>query len=124
MTHNQRVLQLLSDGQPHTHHELYALQVVAHSRISDLRKQGKNIVQWAATENGERVYVYQLVALPEPAVPGDAVAHPGTPGPAAAGSGSATDDGAPAHNPLPGTDPDAEREVFVHPGQLTLGEAA
>lgn len=46
MTHNERVLQLLSDGEPHSHHELYDLRVVAHSRVSSLRKQGHVIEHW------------------------------------------------------------------------------
>lgn len=46
MTHNERVLQLLSDGKPHSHHELYALHVIGHSRISDLRKRGHEITCW------------------------------------------------------------------------------
>ncbi len=57
MTHNERVLALLSDGQPHTHHELYQLHVIAHSRVADLRKQGHNIVQWREGDN----YVYRLL---------------------------------------------------------------
>ncbi len=56
-THNERVLRLLSDGQPHTHHELYQLHVIAHSRVADLRKQGHRIVQWRDGDN----YVYRLV---------------------------------------------------------------
>lgn len=43
MTHNERVLNLLADGAWHTHHELYGLHVVAHSRVSDLRKRGHRI---------------------------------------------------------------------------------
>ena len=69
MTHNARVLALLSDGKPHTHHELYALGVVAHSRVSDLRKrlrlQGRDIAHWRARDGGETVSVYQLVSLSE-----------------------------------------------------------
>ncbi len=57
MTHNERVLRLLSDRQPHTHHELYQLHVIAHSRVADLRKQGHNIVQWRDGDN----YLYRLV---------------------------------------------------------------
>jgi len=38
VTHKQRVLDLLKDGRPHSHHELYGLGCVAHSRISDLRR--------------------------------------------------------------------------------------
>lgn len=56
-THNEKVLALLSDGQPHSHHELYALHVIAHSRVSDLRKQGHRIAQW----RHEDLYLYQLV---------------------------------------------------------------
>ncbi len=58
MTHNERVLRLLSDGQPHTHHELYQLHVIAHSRVADLRKQGHNIVQWRDGDN----YLYRLLS--------------------------------------------------------------
>ncbi len=57
MTHNARVLALLSDGLPHTHHELYQLHVIAHSRVADLRKQGHRIEQWRDGDN----YVYRLV---------------------------------------------------------------
>lgn len=56
MTHKQAVLQLLSDRKPHSHHELYGLGCVAHSRISDLRRDGYRIDQWR--EDG--VYLYQL----------------------------------------------------------------
>jgi hypothetical protein len=66
VTHNQRVLNLLSDGKPHTHHEIYALNVIAHSRIADLRRQGYTIPSWTYTENGKRVYLYQLLAKPKP----------------------------------------------------------
>lgn len=57
-THNERVLQLLSDGKPHTHTELYGLHVIAHSRISDLRKKGHKIISW---REGDQ-YLYELVA--------------------------------------------------------------
>ncbi len=60
-THCERVLTLLSDGQPHTHHELYDLRVIAHSRVSDLRKRGHRIACWDDTEGGEIVYIYQLI---------------------------------------------------------------
>lgn len=56
MTHNERVLELLRDGQPHSHHELYALGVIAHSRVSDLRRRGYAIQQW---RDGE-LYLYRL----------------------------------------------------------------
>ena len=48
MTHNERVLDLLSDGEPHSHHELYDLRVVAHSRVAALRSQGHTIECWRA----------------------------------------------------------------------------
>lgn len=56
MTHKQRVLQLLSDNEPHSHMELYRLGVMAHSRVADLRKEGYEIKCWA--EGGQ--YLYQL----------------------------------------------------------------
>lgn len=56
MTHKQAVLKLLSDHKPHSHHELYALGCVAHSRISDLRRDGHKIRRWQ--EDG--LYLYQL----------------------------------------------------------------
>lgn len=66
MTHKQKVLRLLSDRQPHTHHELYQLGCVAHSRISDLRRDGHKINKWREGD----LYLYQLVgSLNEPDVP-------------------------------------------------------
>ena len=56
MTHNERVLALLSDGKPHTHHEIYGLFVIGHSRISDLRKRGHVIESWRDGDD----YLYQL----------------------------------------------------------------
>ena len=56
MTHNERVLRLLSDGQPHSHRELYGLYVIAHSRVSDLRKRGHVIESWRDGDD----YMYQL----------------------------------------------------------------
>lgn len=58
MTHCERVLQLLSDHKPHTHHELYALRVIGHSRIADLRRQGHVIAVWREGEN----YLYRLLS--------------------------------------------------------------
>lgn len=67
MTHNERVLQLLADRKPHTHHEIYGLHVVGHSRVSDLRKQGHEIAQWRVGDD----YLYQLIDLgTEPALTG------------------------------------------------------
>lgn len=61
MTHKQRVLDLLADGRPHTHHELYALHVIGHSRIADLRRDGHMIEQWRDGED----YLYRLVSRVE-----------------------------------------------------------
>lgn len=58
MTHNERVLNLLKDHKPHTHHELYALRVIGHSRIADLRRQGHVIAVWREGDN----YLYRLLS--------------------------------------------------------------
>ena len=65
MTHAEKVLALLSDGKPHTHHEGYALGVILHSRVSDLRRAGHTIDHWRETVNGETVSVYRLRGLDE-----------------------------------------------------------
>jgi hypothetical protein len=54
VTHCDRVYDLLSDGKPHTHHEGYALGVILHSRISDLRRRGIEIRHWR--EHGTSFY--------------------------------------------------------------------
>jgi dipeptidyl aminopeptidase/acylaminoacyl peptidase len=59
MTHKQKVLALLSDHKPHSHHELYQLGCVAHSRISDLRKDGHLINSWREGD----LYLYRLADL-------------------------------------------------------------
>lgn len=59
-THCERVLELLRDGKPHSHLELYALGTVAHSRISDLRRKGCQIEQWREGD----LYLYQLRSEP------------------------------------------------------------
>ena len=61
-THTERVLALLSDGHAHTHHELYALGVIAHSRVADLRRRGYTIETWRYGS----MHMYQLVAGPVP----------------------------------------------------------
>lgn len=40
MTHCERLLAVLSDGREHDHHELYALNMIVHSRVADLRRRG------------------------------------------------------------------------------------
>jgi len=60
-THNEIVLARLRRG-PATHHELYGLGVVAHSRISDLRQRGHLILRKRSTGlNGKAVHTYTLV---------------------------------------------------------------
>jgi len=58
VTHNEKVLALLSDGKPHDHHSLYALNVIAHSRISELRKRGHTIEMWREDD----LYWYRLLS--------------------------------------------------------------
>lgn len=56
-THCDRVLAVLSDGQPHTHHELYARTfTIVHSRVSDLRRRGHEIDTWREGDD----YLYRL----------------------------------------------------------------
>lgn len=66
MTGCERVLELLSDGNPHHHIELYRLGVVAHSRVSDLRKRGHTIVCWRDGDHS----MYQLLSV-------DGLSNPG-----------------------------------------------
>lgn len=40
MTHCDRLLDVLSDGNEHDHLELYRLGMIVHSRVADLRKRG------------------------------------------------------------------------------------
>lgn len=66
-THCERVLELLGDGNAHTHLEIYALGVVCHSRISELRRRGYVITTWHDSDprTSERLYWHQLDAIPE-----------------------------------------------------------
>jgi hypothetical protein len=67
VTHCERVLDLLSDGREHSHHELYALNVVAHSRVAELRGRDYEISQRRVVgAGGEPDYLYQLVSSPRP----------------------------------------------------------
>jgi hypothetical protein len=43
-THKERVLRLLSDGNRHSHLEGYALGIMLHSRVADLRRDGYTII--------------------------------------------------------------------------------
>lgn len=57
MTHCERVLALLSDGEPHSYLEGYRLGVMLHSRVSDLRKRGHVIECWRDGDD----YLYRLI---------------------------------------------------------------
>lgn len=56
MTHCDQLLQVLSDGRPHDHRQLYALGMIVHSRVADLRDKGHTILCW---RDGDTSY-YQL----------------------------------------------------------------
>ena len=89
MTHAEKVLALLSDGQPHTHMEGYRLGVMLHSRVADLRKPkngGHDIRCWREGEN----YLYQLLSEPDGAAPGTG-GRPVLEGAGLAASGSESD---------------------------------
>jgi hypothetical protein len=58
---NTRILKLLSDGEWHSHHEIYALSCVGHSRIAELRKHGYVIEKRQFTVYGKQVWEYRLV---------------------------------------------------------------
>lgn len=60
ITHEGKVLALLSDGKPHSHHEIYALYVIGHSRIAGLKDKGFGIEHW---QEGQ-THWYQLVSRP------------------------------------------------------------
>jgi hypothetical protein len=107
-THCERVLGLLTDGEPHSHHELYALHVVAHSRVSDLRKRGHVINHW---RDGETSY-YQLVSLGEPDPPATAGPDKDEPTPTAgANAMSDSSSGSPSEND-PLSDPPETKAPF------------
>lgn len=118
-----RVLEVLSDGQPHTMREVHARAgfMRLNSRVSELRSRSFAIECWR--DGGD--YVYQLLARPEsPRVP-------------PLGSGRASVSPAPpeAPNPEPATKPVGRGAGSAHLGirddgsgdageQLTLGVAA
>lgn len=101
MTHKQRVLDLLADGEPHSHHELYALNVIAHSRINDLRRDGHEIICW---REGFLSY-YQLVSLAQPD------SHSSSPTGAGGGESGGANDDAPSLFQIPASVPGAYSEA-------------
>jgi hypothetical protein len=113
LTHNERVLELLSDGEPHSHHEGYRLNVMLHSRVADLRKQGHEIACWREGDS----YFYRLhtaAGRPDASFPGGCVEVAGLDGKLA---------------PRPSDSPQAgagspEELVPALPVQLSIEEAA
>lgn len=92
MTHDEKVLALLADGQPHTHHEIYALHVIGHSRIASLRRKGHEIRTW---RDGDQ-YMHQLVSpLDEPPAQNVTESGPDSSGLSANASGSSSGDAVP-----------------------------
>lgn len=61
VSHDELVLDLLSDGKPHEHMELYGLGVMARSRVASLRRKGYDIP--CVKTGGE--YIYRLVSSPD-----------------------------------------------------------
>jgi len=103
VTHNERVLDLLADGEWHDHHELYALHVIAHSRISELRRRGHLI---EIRRDGD-LYLYRLVSGPTvPQAPALADVRPGEHGSrrSADQPSDGEPNGRPALSPLPPVD--------------------
>lgn len=65
MTHCDRLLAALADRRWHGHRELYALGMIVHSRVADLRRKGYQVEQ---RRDGDD-YLYRLAAVPEPPSP-------------------------------------------------------
>jgi hypothetical protein len=61
---NARILDLLSDGRFHSHHELYAIGCVAHSRIAELRARGHEIEQRRKAAPDGPYWEYRLISSP------------------------------------------------------------
>jgi hypothetical protein len=62
----ERILQLLADGRWHSTYELQVgLGVMAHSRVSDLRKRGYLIETRRTSGEGLHANEYRLVAAPD-----------------------------------------------------------
>ena len=95
---------MLSDGESHSHRELYALGTVAHSRIAELRKRGYVIEQWREEDprSGETIYFYRLLSEPARSSPQDEGAGPPLPAPSLDVEGS----GDQAAGALPSSEPE------------------
>ena len=125
MTHAELVLELLSDGEPHSHHEGYRLGVMLHSRVSNLRKRGYEIRCWRDGND----YLYQLggrdkdsFASGEHQSPPDNQSGTVREGDGADGGG-ASPLGPSRHGP-PDAGPGLSPETPPGPAQLSVFEAA
>lgn len=124
MTQKAKVLRLLSDRKPHTHHELYSLGCVAHSRISDLRKDGHVIEQWREGNH----YLYQLKGTLDAAAV--QASEPPVSGPPPSSAAAASSVSNPAAADV-ASDPHREQAsrdgtlvLFPHPVRGAYGDAA
>jgi hypothetical protein len=70
VTHCDQLLQVLSDGRPHDHRQLYALGMVVHSRVNDLRSKGHTILCWREGDTSFYQYVSELTERVTVANPG------------------------------------------------------
>jgi hypothetical protein len=75
VTHCAKVLALLSDGIWHSHHELYELHVMGHSRVADLRRKGYVI----ECKKQFGAYAYRLLSAPNDRPAGETTPPPHTP---------------------------------------------
>jgi hypothetical protein len=90
-TDNYRLFMALRSGEPKSHHELYALHMIVHSRASDLRlKHGCLIDTWR--DGGSTMYQLRSVAGAVQ-TPGETAATAAVPGPPASGPSSMTSGG-------------------------------
>jgi len=89
---NERILELLGDGRWHSHHELYALHCIFHSRKSELAERGYEIEQRRITVNGKPVWEYRLIGEVEAGadLPGESSRVSGHSAPASTSSLCAT----------------------------------
>lgn len=62
MTHAEMILDLLRDGRWHTASELYALHVIAHSRIAELRRKG-HVIEHRQVGRGSAGHEYRLLTV-------------------------------------------------------------
>lgn len=66
-SHCELLLELLSDGAWHNHHELYELRIVGHSRVAELRdpaRYGYSIEHTRRGSGAEQEHLYRLVGVP------------------------------------------------------------